>query len=594
MLTPFIPESLRDHFAAEINTGLWPELAPITPDAPTVALVMPDGSSLPLCSQHDPVAEADRQLDAWENSVTPDWSGNIIVIGFAGPALLNELRRRLRPAAKLILLETRPDLLAAQCAALPENPFSDWEPQQLTILPTTARPLMLLRLGELIAGLPTLARSIFLPPGRLRLERAGISELAELVTRKFRAEVTNRVTVAMYAHVWFRNVIANLHVAFRETPIDAILNAFPGRTALVVAAGPSLDQSLPRMRELAAKSVIIAAGAALPCLRRHGIQPHFVVAVDSDPLIARQLDGSAGESWHLVAPLTVDPELFQLSRGRSFIFTAGLVQGFNLLLRQWSMIPDYLRIGGTVAVTAVDLAVRLGCTSVVMAGLDLSFPDRSSSHATGAVFGGMPKVPDDLISVPGNFTPQVFTTRQFAGYINIIADYVREQLLDLPHLRFINATVGGARLGDIPAWSPEQANALADTILDIATDECILSRRTNPLDGRDIAIMQDSLYDAVMQFNTVADIAADAAGVLVHADSFSVETVSVLKQTDARLRDCPLAMQLSSQLFQTLCQDVMSRQTPDAHRNLYVRFRESALWAAYQIKQAADALTSKT
>jgi len=269
-----------------------------------------------------------------------------------------------------------------------------------------------------------------------------------------------------------------------------------------------------------------------------------------------------------------------------------LINGFNRWLRDWGLLPDYLRIGGTVAVTAIDLAVRMGCRRVILAGTDLAFGAGAATHAAGAVFGGMPKMPSDLVAVAGNFGESVNTTRQFAGYIEILADYYRERKLVDPELEIVNVTSGGARLGEIVATPPEKIAEMTFPAIDFDFGKYILSTRVNPIAEKDQQRLRASLHDAESQFAVIAEIAAEAEMTFDQASGgrLSESDLARLDQADRRFQECPLAMQLLSQMFQPLCQEAAAAQTFTAHRNLYAQLKDGAAWAARSLHVTAQSL----
>jgi|GEM_PF-6148934 len=584
---PFMSEADRGTFSAEIAGRPWPELElrPAGNEKDENALLERDTTDAWLCSRRAPNDEAERQLAAWTAEQQPVWTGTIVVLGFGGPWLLRALRRRLQSGGKVLLVDPQPEWLAAIGAAFLQNPFDGWSPEQLTILTGSDPVALLARFRQTIADYPVLSDWRFLAtPFRQRRARELFAGLAAAIIRGLKAESANRVTVGMYAQLWFRNAVENLPVLETESPIDPLLNVLPGKTALVVAAGPTLDRSLPALKKLASQVAVVAAGAAVPCLKRHGITPHLVVAVDSDPVIARQVAGAETETWCLAAPLTVDSQLFASCRGRTFFFTADLVPGLNVWLKSLRLLPAYLRIGGTVAVTALDLAVRLGCTRIILAGIDLAFEDRAGTHADGAIFGGMSRLPSGLIDVPGNFAPTVKTTPQFAGYIDILADYERELRRNHPAVQLVNATDGGARLGGIPAVSAEKVAAKDWPEIDFDLSNYILSRRGNVMTPSVAGNWRDARREAAVQFRRMAETAAEGEMIFERSGgTLSDADLAALQELDRRRTEYPLAMQLSAQMLRALSQGLVGHHSWAGHRNWYLQLKESARWAAARL-----------
>lgn len=589
----FMSPDAKARFQDDITVALWPEVSVIPARNGEPALSL-DGGRL-LCSSRDPGQEAERQIVQWEQQAKPQWDGMIIQIGLAGPWHLQALLRRLMPGGTVILLEPRPELLAAQLAAFPDDLFAGMDKTVLMIAAAADTSFLTEILRQQVAEQPLPFWSIWQVPGPARFYRESYDVLTRQMSDVFRHETTNRTTTGMYASLWYHNAVTNLPVLWRETPLEMLRDTLSGHTALIIAAGPSLDRSLPRLKEMAGRCLVIAVGAALGSLRRHGIRPHLVVSVDSAPEILRQFAGSEQEDWFLAAPFTVDPELFRLASGRSLLFTADLLHGFNYWLEQQQVLPLRLRIGGTVTVSAIDLAICLGCRRLLLAGLDLAFGENDATHAEGAIFGGMRRLPPGLIEVPGNFSAAVRTTRQFAGYINILAAYFARASASYPGLQVININDRGAKLGEIPAISPENLHeiALPDVYFDY--HEYIVSRQTDVNARRDKHLLSRSLHEAGEQFQAVAALAADAEAVIRTATGsvFSPDEMQQIDRIDTALQVHSVALTLIDQLFQTLCRDVAAapaEMVMAANLNLYRRLREIALWSARQFEQTALSL----
>jgi len=80
--------------------------------------------------------------------------------------------------------------------------------------------------------------------------------------------------------------------------------------------------------------------------------------------------------------------------------------------------------GGTVTVSAMDLAAKMGCSPVITIGLDLCFADDGTTHANETMYHGRRLEPEQLIRVPGNFQKEVLTTNQFRCYIHLLEEYI--------------------------------------------------------------------------------------------------------------------------------------------------------------------------
>ena len=176
-----------------------------------------------------------------------------------------------------------------------------------------------------------------------------------------------------FAGRYLLQTLANVPAIARAADVRALGDAFPGVPAVVVAAGPSLDDNLPGLRRYRDRAVVIAADTALRPLTAAGMPPDVVVAVDPSELNARHVTGvGAAGGVCLAAEGSVHPSALEAFRGRTFVFRVSDHEPWPWL-RRFGVDCAVLRAWGSVAITAFDLARRLGCDPIVFAGQDLAF-----------------------------------------------------------------------------------------------------------------------------------------------------------------------------------------------------------------------------
>src|SRR5437763_9444636 len=109
-----------------------------------------------------------------------------------------------------------------------------------------------------------------------------------------------------------RNIANNLGRYATTPPLDLLRDAFKGKPAVLVAAGPSLAKNMHLLHELVGnaepgtrRAVIIAVQTMLKPLLAAGIEPDFVTSLDYNTVSTRFFEnleesGSTGHV-HLVA-----------------------------------------------------------------------------------------------------------------------------------------------------------------------------------------------------------------------------------------------------------------------------------------------------
>jgi hypothetical protein len=204
------------------------------------------------------------------------------------------------------------------------------------------------------------------------------------VIRKFRSRMqVNRNTLKRFGRLWVRNLTRNLPLLARYRGVGEIAGTFSGIPALLLAAGPSLDDILPILTRLREKMFIGAVDTALgPCLRA-GVEPDAVIVVDPQYWNTRHLDNLKLKSAFLVSESSTHPKVFRLEGGGVF-FGSSLFPLGRWIEKTLGSLGE-LGAGGSVATSAWDFLKNIGCGPVYCAGLDLGFPN-SSTHVKGSFF----------------------------------------------------------------------------------------------------------------------------------------------------------------------------------------------------------------
>lgn len=264
-------------------------------------------------------------------------------------------------------------------------------------------------------------------------------EFLRSLHEQLRMDVFNAGTLVTKGPLWQNNTLQNLPHILRNPGLSVLAGCFQGRPAIVAGAGPSLTAALPYLKRVQDQVVLISTGTALAPLRQAGLRPDLVIAVDGSPLLGKQFQQPC-DDLYLVGSTLVYPGLPGLFKG--LFFSLLDFSPIDQWVKQISAVDGRLSAGGTVTACGMDLAVTMGCNPVMTVGLDLAYADDGGSHADGTMYHGVKAPRATLIPVPGNWQEQVYTTRQFSCYIQLIQQYIGSR----PDTTFINITGGGARI----------------------------------------------------------------------------------------------------------------------------------------------------
>lgn len=404
---------------------------------------------LRLHSERDPIGEAKAQLEQLSDGQLPKL---LLVIGL-GLGYVLEALEELEFPPRIVALEPSSALARA---FLRRRDWRDW----------ISSGRLALFVGPDYEALNDFGRStefkdqppVLVNPVLARLRPAEVARARKRWSDAVFDARANADARVENAGRYLLNTLRNIPAVVRESDVSALSGCAAGSAALVVAAGPSLDQSMAELAALRDRAVVIAVDTAVRPLLAHGVAPDLVVSIDPSESNARHLaDLPPLERTWLVAEASLDPRATRPFEGRTFLFTFGH--------HPWPWLASAgirrgsLRAWGSVATSAFDLALMLGCNPIVFAGLDLAFT-KARPYCRGTVYeedwasalawGGT--LPDAWtaavsrwlsVSEPDLSGADVASAKHLLAFRNWIVD----QTTSATDRRFVNATGAGVLHG---------------------------------------------------------------------------------------------------------------------------------------------------
>jgi hypothetical protein len=205
------------------------------------------------------------------------------------------------------------------------------------------------------------------------------------------------MTLVKLGRRYIRNALRNLSLIPRVPDIASA--DFGGGPALVLGAGPSLDGileglagffgdlSVPEERPFR----IVCVDTALRALRERNIRPDLAVALESQHWNLRDFIGLGDWTIPLAMDLSALPATARVPGAEPrLFFTPWAPLGLFTRLEKANLLPETLPPLGSVGLTAVALALRLGFDPVITGGIDFSFtPDSFHARSTPGRLDGL-------------------------------------------------------------------------------------------------------------------------------------------------------------------------------------------------------------
>lgn len=199
------------------------------------------------------------------------------------------------------------------------------------------------------------------------------SEVSNFLNYYIIGILANYMTIIRFADDWPRNFLLNLERIFYGVRACEFYNKFQDIPAILIAAGPSLDDSIEFLRNAQEKAILIVVDTAYRKLLKNGIIPHFVITVDASDLNYKDFeDIPTYTDTFLMAEILTHPLVFEKIKNRTIFYSGGAV--FAALEKRLGYDKAAIGGAGSVANNAFGFLIKLGVRKVVFVGQDLCFP----------------------------------------------------------------------------------------------------------------------------------------------------------------------------------------------------------------------------
>jgi len=363
--------------------------------------------------------------ESWLTNVNPDMH-TIIVYGLGMGYHIESLIKKY-PDKKIIVIE--PDKRLFYNAVQ----IRDFEfiIKNCTILLDEPVELVKAKIYELITH--PLARGIMLLPYYGGVYQEYFNVLIDGLKRIMNDWAVMVNTKKCLVDKWYTNRIINA----RKPSYDgkALIDAHKGLPGIVVGAGPSLQTQLEKLREIQGKAVMIAASTAMEILHSHGIRPTYAIAIDQDPVTS----GGLHENLDSDVPLIYDTQIAQNSL--NYIGPKIQIQ-LNVNRYTTHELPIF-ESGPSVANVALDVLYKMGCSPILLVGMDLSYTD-NKLYCGGTKFNQDIKE-TNMLQMVNNKGETCFTEPSFVSMRNWYEEYVNRVKPEV-----FNCTERGLTINAIP------------------------------------------------------------------------------------------------------------------------------------------------
>lgn len=209
--------------------------------------------------------------------------------------------------------------------------------------------------------------------------------------------------------------------------------------AILIAAGPSLDKNIEKLKQIKDSVFIIAVDTALNTVLKHDIIPDMTISVDGHKPLVLFEDERVKNIPISLSAISNAKIIEQNNAMRFYELEQGeyLSAIYNKLGKEIKGLPT----GGSVANNACSLLTLMGFKTIIFMGLDLAYPGgiehtKEAYHELTLI----DKSKKEYIEIEDIWGNKVLTEENMNLYRKWFESYIKI----MPQIRFIDATEGGA------------------------------------------------------------------------------------------------------------------------------------------------------
>jgi len=295
----------------------------------------------------------------------------------------------------------------------------------------------------------------------------------EILKNEMSNILMNTSTIFEFSKMWHRNSFINMPYFSSSIGINNLKDKYKEKPVIIVSAGPSLEKNIRYLHWAKNKAIIIAVGTSMKKLIKENIKPDFVMALDGGEPNWEHFKNINYSDIPLIFEPMVHPNILKYHTGKKIVFVSQNIVG------AWGehvfSEKGFLKMGGSVALTAYDFAVYIGGNPIILIGQDLAFTG-GKTHVSGSTYEKDVRTEnkEDIHQMYINdiYGDKILSDRKFLAFKIYFEKFISEDKKRIPNLKVIDATEGGAKIEytDILSFKYTYFSYIHNETVDIQSD----------------------------------------------------------------------------------------------------------------------------
>lgn len=283
-------------------------------------------------------------------------------------------------------------------------------------------------------------------PSYSKLYKTYIADVHYQLKNFVKTYKANIYTEIISSNRWVYNNIRNMEFIKKYNSVDKIKDELEGVPIVIVSAGPSLDKNMHLLNGLKRKALIVAVGSSVNILEKNNIVPHIIMGIDGNLPESLIFKNVKTDRPLMIYSSTIHYESLLHYRGKKMYITLKDNTFINDILKKLDINTNKFITGGSVANLALDFAVWMNSSSIVLLGQDLCYTE-DKLYAEGAIHQTKMKNKNNYVKLTDIYGEDVYTGDIFLNYKNWFEDYVNVFNVKKD---IYNCTEGGLNIEGIP------------------------------------------------------------------------------------------------------------------------------------------------